>query len=174
MGREPCRTGNPPVTLDRPQSPSGIARCQRGIELERTCPLVTGARSSDGPLLGSGGNRGACRASVLGDTDVRGNLPRWMRSRSSPSRPSTSKAPANSSAPRSTRPPNMVCSGIRRCSPRAGTCVRWRARSSTATLAGRGVAPVRPHRWSASAPVSRTARGPTHPGRLSAIAAVDV
>ena len=98
-GREPPRTGNPPVTLDRPQAPSGIARCQRGIELERTCPLVTGARSSDGPLLGSGGNRGACRASVLGDADVRGNLPRRVRSRSSPSRPSTSKAPANSVSP---------------------------------------------------------------------------
>ena len=51
---------------------------------------------------------------LLGDAEALGNVPRWMRSCSSASRPSMSKPAMNSSASRSTRPPSRVCSSIQR------------------------------------------------------------
>ena len=86
-----------------------------------------------------------------------------MRSCWSASRPSMGRAPANSSASRSTRPPSRVYSRIKRCSPGAGACVRWRAQSSTAATAGREAGPLRLNRRPAS-PGARGTATPTHSG----------
>ena len=96
---------------------------------------------------------------LLGDAEALGNVPRWMRSCSSASRPSMSKPAMNSSASRSTRPPSRVCPASRGSSPGAGACVRWCTRSSTAATASRDSGPLRLNRQLASP----RARGPTTP-----------